>query len=341
MKSISLFFRTCAVVALACCFCGCHGDKDKNTADHLTINFGHFPNISHVQALVAHHLSRTGVGWYEERLSRELGKPVKINWYTYNAGPGAMEALFARSIDLTYVGPSPAINAFVKSSGSEVRIISGSAEGGAALVVRGDSPLKAPLDFKGKVVATPQLGNTQDVSCRAWFADAGMQVTQSGGDVKILPTANPEQLSLFRMGKLDGVWTVEPWVSRLELEAGGKVLVDERAALVTVLASSSSFMSENPAVIAAVVKAHRELTEWIKSHPDEAQKIVVDEMGELTHSKIDPELVKNAWDRITLTADLDLLKLQTFVKNAHRAGFMKTIPDVNGMVQVPSAESKK
>src|SRR5687768_14697381 len=203
-----------------------------------TIRVGHFPNVTHVQGLVAHHLSRTGRGWFEQR----LGPDVKIEWYIYNAGPSAMEAIFAQSIDLTYVGPAPALNAYTKSNGAEVRLIAGSANGGAAFVVHADQNLKAPGDFKGKKIATPQLGNTQDISCRAWLLGGGLKITQLGGDAQVIPTQNPDQLSLFQQKRVDGVWTVEPWVSRLEREAGGKILVEEREVATTVVVSSVKFL---------------------------------------------------------------------------------------------------
>ena len=130
-----------------------------------------------------------------------------------------MEAIFADTIDLTYVGPNPAINAYAKSRGEEIRIVAGAADGGAALVVQPDSSLRTPADFRGKQIATPQLGNTQDVAARAWLTAGGLQITQTGGDAQVVPTANPDQLALFKSRQIDAVWTVEPWVSRLELEA--------------------------------------------------------------------------------------------------------------------------
>src|SRR5256885_3082288 len=123
------------------------------------IRVGHFPNITHAQGVVAHALSRQGKGWFEQR----LGPGTKIEWFPYNAGPSAMEAIFASSIDLTYVGPSPALNAYVRSKGEEIRLLAGSARGGAALLVRPEANLEKPSDFKGKKLATPQLGNTQDI----------------------------------------------------------------------------------------------------------------------------------------------------------------------------------
>src|SRR3954464_13104942 len=152
MKTIRLL-----LVSLLCPICATAFAETK-------IRVGHFPNITHAQGLVAHNLSRQGKGWFEEK----LGPGTKIEWFVYNAGPSAMEAIFAQSIDLTYVGPGPALNAYTKSNGAEVRLIAGAANGGAALVVQPDQNLTAPADFRGKKIATPQLGNTQDISCRAW-----------------------------------------------------------------------------------------------------------------------------------------------------------------------------
>ena len=160
-------------------------------------------------------------------------------------------------------GPGPALNAYAKSQGEEIRIIAGAANGGAALVVQPDANFKAPIDFKGKKIATPQLGNTQDISCRAWLASGGLKITQLGGDAQVLPTQNPDQLSLFQQKKIDAVWTVEPWVSRLETEAGGKVQVEEPDTATTVLVSSVKFLKEKRDLARKFWQAHRELTEWI------------------------------------------------------------------------------
>src|SRR5437588_1582618 len=163
------------------------------------IRVGHFPNITHAQGLIAHAMSRQGKGWFEER----LGSDAKIEWFVYNAGPSAMEAIFANSIDLTYVGPGPALNAYTKANGAEIRLIAGAANGGAGLVVQPDQSLNAPADFRGKKIATPQLGNTQDISCRGWLTDGGLKITQLGGDASVIPTANPDQLGLFKSKKVD------------------------------------------------------------------------------------------------------------------------------------------
>src|SRR6187399_3654379 len=232
-----------------------------------TIRFGHFPNITHAQGVIAHALSRQGKGWFEQR----LGPNVEIQWFTYNAGPSAMEAIFAKSLDVTYVGPSPALNAYFKSNGEEVRVISGAANGGAALVVKADSPIKAPNDFRGKKIATPQLGNTQDISCRAWLKAQGFRVTLTGGDATVLPTANPDQLPLFQKGSVDAVWTVEPWVTRLERDAKARVFFEDKDTITTWLVSSVKFLRDQRDLAKKIAEANVELTKWIQENEAEAQ----------------------------------------------------------------------
>jgi len=294
-----------------------------------TIRVGHFPNVTHVQGLVAHHLSRTGRGWFEQR----LGPDVKIEWYIYNAGPSAMEAILADSIDLTYVGPSPALNAYTKSNGEEIRIVAAAAAGGAALVVQPDSGLKEPAHFRGKKIATPQLGNTQDIACRAWLSNGGLKITQTGGDAFIIPTPNPDQLTLFKNKKLDAVWTVEPWVSRLERDAGGKVLVEQSKDSITVLVSGVRFLKRKRDLAAKFVRAHRELTDWILSHPDEAKQMVRQELAAETKADVSPDLIAQAWKRIVLSNDPSIDEYRHFVADAQRAGFIRSAPDLSRLIE--------
>jgi NitT/TauT family transport system substrate-binding protein len=300
-------------------------------ADTVTLRVGHFPNITHVQGLVAHGLSRQGRGWFEQR----LGPEVKIEWFVYNAGPSAMEALFAGSIDLTYVGPSPAINAYAKARGDDIRIIAGAVEGGAALLVQRDAGLQKPADFKGKKVGTPQLGNTQDVAARAWLAEGGLKITLTGGDAHVIPTANPDQLGLFQRRDLDAVWTVEPWVSRIETEANGTVLVEERDAVTTVLVAGAKTLAQRRDLVRRFVAAHEELTEWIRTHPAEAQAAVRDELMAETRTDVKPELIARAWPRIVVTAKIAREPLEQFLKKAKEAGFLRAATDLSRLVERP------
>ena len=296
-----------------------------------TVRVGHFPNITHVQALVARAFERQGRNWLGER----LGPGVKIEWYAYNAGPSAMEAIFANSLDLTYVGPNPALNAYARSRGAEVRVIGGAVNGGSALVVQGGSPLSKPTDFKGKRIATPQFGNTQDVAARAWFVAGGLRITQTGGDAHVVPTSNPDQLSLFQSKQLDAVWTVEPWVSRLESEAGGKVLVEEKDAITTILVSSAGFLEKNRDLAKRFVAAHRELTDWIQKNPDEAQRMAREELQASFRLDMSPELVARAWSRMVITPDTSREAFQSFVTSAQKVGFLRDTPDLSRLIEAP------
>lgn len=304
-----------AVVSLIAFLVGCT-PQPKETV----IQIGHFPNISHAQALVAHQLSRQGKGWFEER----LGKDVKVQWRIFNAGPSAMESMFARAVDIAYVGPNPAINAFVKTRGRDIRIIAGSADGGASLVVNPKLNITKPADFKGKKIGTPQLGNTQDVACRAWLIENGIPVTLTSGEARVIATSNPEQLPLFKKGNLDAVWTIEPWVTRLEQEAGGKIYMEQKDAITTVVVSCNRVFRKHPELVKKFVKAHQELTDWINKNPEEAQKLVVLELEALTGGKISEQLVKDSWKRLTFTSQVNKAEVQKFVDYAYKCGFLRT-----------------
>ena len=293
------------------------------------IRVGHFPNITHAQGVIAHALSRQGKGWFEQR----LGEGTKIEWFVYNAGPSAMEAIFANSIDLTYVGPGPALNAYTKANGEEIRLIAGAANGGAGLVVQADQNLKAPADFHGKKIATPQLGNTQDISCRAWLTEGGLKITQLGGDAQVIPTQNPDQLGLFKEKRVDAVWTVEPWLSRLEQEASGKVIVEEKDAATTVLVSSVKFLKDKRELAKKFAQAHAELTDWIVKNPEEAQRLIKAELLEETKSDMTPQVITSAWKRIVFTSETPRAPVEKFMQNSVRAGFIKSAPDLSKLFE--------
>ena len=297
--------------------------------DKVVIRFGHFPNITHAQGVIAHALTRQGKGWYEQR----LGPNVEIQWFTYNAGPSAMEAVFAGSLDLTYVGQGPALNAHFKSNGDEIRVLAGAANAGAALVVKSDSPIKTPADFRGKKIATPQLGNTQDISCRAWLKAQGFKVTQIGGDVTVLPTNNPDQLALLQNGGVDAVWTVEPWVTRLEREAKARVFLEDKDVITTWLVSSAKFLNSQRELAKKIVVANAELTDWIQKNPDEAQKLLVDELTAETKTTFAPDAVAQAWKRIKFTTAVPAELITKAVQDGKDAGFLKGNTDTSKLMQ--------
>jgi NitT/TauT family transport system substrate-binding protein len=298
--------------------------------EKTVIRFGHFPNITHAQGVIAHALSRQGNGWFEKR----LGPNIEIQWFTYNAGPSAMEAIFAGSLDLTYVGQGPALNAYFKSNGQEIRVLADAANAGAALVIKPDGPIKTAADFREKI-ATPQLGNTQDISCRAWLKAQGFKVTQTGGDVIVIPTANPDQLGLFQSGGVDAVWTVEPWVTRLEREANGKVFLEDTNVITTWLVSSVKFLKEHRDLATKIVAANQELTDWMQAHKDEAQKLLTAELKEETKATFSPEDVDLAWRRIKFTTEVPKELITKAVQDGKDAGFYKGSTDTSKLIESP------
>ena len=300
-KLLSCLILVMALLLVAGC--------NQEDPDSKVIRMGGFPNVTHVQALVARNMSRHGEGWFERYLPG-----YSIEWYTYNAGPTAMEALFGRTADLTYVGPSPALNAYAVSAGREVRLLAGAVNGGAALMVAPGSNINTPADFKGRSIATPQLCNTQDVSCRAWLTRNGLTCTLEGaGDCRVAPTPNSMQLQLMKQGDIDACWTVEPWVSRMESMAKARILVQEPDVVTTVLVGRVGWLKHHPQEAATLIRAHQELTE-------------------LTQAPIEPELVRSAWKRLKMTTEIDLPGLQQFVDDAQAADLLDRIPPLDGMI---------
>ena len=228
-KLIALLLLLAAILPIA----ACGGGDDEGTPatgstqaangtsaadEEVTLRLGYFPNITHSQPIVG--LQR---GTYAD----VLGANVELETITFNAGPAAIEALFAGAIDATYIGPNPAINGYAQSDGEALRIVAGATSGGALLIVRPEAGIKEPGDLDDKQIATPQLGNTQDVALRKYLLDNGLGAKESGGNVDVLPTANPDTLNLFKQGEVDGAWVPEPWATRLIQEAGGEVFLDE------------------------------------------------------------------------------------------------------------------
>lgn len=259
---------------------------------------------------------------------RALGPGVKIEWKTFNAGPGAIEALFAGAIDMTYIGPNPAIQGYVRSNGEALRIIAGATSGGASLVVRRDSGIEKPEDFHGRRVASPQQGNTQDVALRAWLLAHGMKSVDKGGDVQVIPMANPDQVTLFLKKELDAAWAPEPWATRLIREGNGRLFLDERdlwpqGKFITChLIVSTKFLDDNPELVKKWLRAHVELTEWINGHLPEAKKILNLEVQAETGKAVPPTELDEAFDRLQVTYDPLRSSLMTAAKSSFDAGFL-------------------
>ena len=296
------------------------------------IRVGAFPNITHAQAMVG-----KANGWFE----KAMGPNVKIEWKSFNAGPSAIEALFAGAIDMTYIGPNPTISGYVRSHGEALKVVSGAASGGASLVVRSNAGINKPEDFHGKRVATPQLGNTQDVALRAWLKSHGMKPRDKGGDVQVLPMANPDQLTLFLKQELDAAWAPEPWATRLIQEGNGRLFLDERDLwpnhqfVVTNLIVSTKFLREHPDVVKNWVRANVELTDWINGHLPQAKQLLNSQIQKETGKALSLSLIDAAFGRFEVTYDPIRSSLLTSARSAYEAGFLgRQMPDLSGLYEL-------
>jgi NitT/TauT family transport system substrate-binding protein len=298
-------------------------------AGQTLVRVGAFPNITHAQAMVG-----KANGWFE----KALGPGVKIQWTSFNAGPSAIEALFSGAIDMTYVGPNPAISGYVRSNGEALRVVAGAASGGVALVVRNDSGINKAEDFHGKRVASPQLGNTQDVALRAWLKAHGMKSTDKGGDVQVVPLANPDQLTLFLQKQLDASWAPEPWATRLIHEGNAHLFLDERDLwpqrqfVITHLIVRTKFLREHPDVVKKWIATNVDLTDWINGHLPEAKKILNEQLLKETGKSLSATVLDEAFGRLQITYDPLRSSLLTSAHSAFEAGFLgKQMPDLSGL----------
>jgi NitT/TauT family transport system substrate-binding protein len=314
-----------AVALLGAACSGGDGGADGAGGEPGTLRLGYFPNLTHATALV---------GVEKGIFQRQLG-PVRLKTSSFNAGPAATEALLSGAVDATYIGPNPAINAFVKSDGEGIRIVSGATSGGAFLVVRPE--IRGAADLKGRKVATPQLGNTQDVALRSWLAGQGLKTTpEGGGDVSIVPQENAQTLATFQSGEIDGAWVPEPWATRLEREGGAKMLVAEATLwpggryVTTHLIVRRQFLESNRPAVEALLRGQVEADAFVNDHPAEAQRLVNQGIGKLTGKGLEPPTVQAAWKRLTFTNDPVASSLRTSAANAEALGFLDS-DDLDGI----------
>ncbi|MFC5791174.1 ABC transporter substrate-binding protein [Agromyces tardus] len=289
------------------------------------LRLGYFANVTHAPALVG----------LEEGLLQDALGDTKLSTQVFNAGPAAIEALSAGAIDATYIGPNPAINTYVKSAGASARIVAGAASGGAALVVQ--PSIDDPSDLAGTTLATPQLGNTQDVALRTWLADEGYETdTTGGGDVAIAPTENAQTLTLFQSGEVDGAWLPEPWVSRLVVDAGAKVLVDEAdlwedgAFPTTVLLVRADFLAEHPETVRALIAGHVASVDWIAANPDEAATVINARLDADTGKPLSDAVIERALEHVDFTVDPHAETFEQLLDDGVAAGTSKP-GDIDGL----------
>ncbi|MEY2476574.1 MAG: sulfonate transport system substrate-binding protein [Actinomycetota bacterium] len=300
------------------------GSDTTAAAEPVTVRLGHFPNVTHATAIV---------GVEKGLFAKALGQD-KLEVKTFNAGPEATEALLSEAIDATYIGPNPAINAFVKTKGG-IKIISGATSGGAALVTKPE--ITSITQLKGKKIATPQLGNTQDVALRAYLKEKGLATdAQGGGDVTILPQENSLTLDSFKSGQIQGAWVPEPWVSRLVLDGGGKVLVDEKTLwpggefVTTHLIVRTKFLEEHPDTVKRLLEGQVAANEYLAENSTEAQTVVNDGIAKITGKKLADNVIAAAFKNLTFTDDPVASSLRESADDAVAVGLLQK-PDLTGI----------
>jgi NitT/TauT family transport system substrate-binding protein len=291
--------------------------ESTNTAN--TLRIGYYPNINHAQAVI---------GFGRGDFQKALDPDIKVETFVFNAGPSAIEALLAKRVDATYVGSNPPINGYVVSDGKGLRIVAGSASGGAVFVVRNDSGIQSTKDLGGKKFASPQIGNTQDIALRKYLLDNGYKTVENGGNVTVIPIANPDILTLFLKKEIDGAWVPEPWGARLLKEGNGRIFLDERdlwpdGKFVTAnIAVSTDYLKNNPDIIKKLLTAHVDETNWINSHKEEAIKIFNTELKKLTGKTIPEDELREALTRLEITYDPLKISLFRSANNAYDVGLL-------------------
>ncbi len=302
------------------------GNSGETSADVPNLRLGYFPNLTHAPALVG-----VEQGLFEDALEGE----AELETSTFNAGPEAVEALFAEALDATFIGPNPAINAYAQSDGAAIRIISGSTSGGAYLVVR--EGIDDPEGLAGTTLASPQLGNTQDVALRSWLSEQGYETDEAGGgDVSIEPQANGEALAAFVAGDIDGAWVPEPWATRMVQEGGGHVLVDEADLwpdgeyVTTHLIVRTEYLEENPEAVKALLEGTVDAIDAANDDPAAAKEAANAQLEELTDAPLDTEVLDAAWENLTFTADPIASSLQQGAEDAEAVGLLDPV-DLGGI----------
>jgi NitT/TauT family transport system substrate-binding protein len=300
--------------------------RDSNGVESNVLRLGYFPNITHAAAVIGY-----GSGDYQTMLGQ-----VKLERQVFNAGPAAIESLFAGRVDCVYVGPNPAINGYLQSGGS-LKVISGVSSGGAVFVVRNGAGISSDSDFADKKLASPQLGNTQDVALRHYLKERGYDVRLTGGNPEIFPAKPSDIVVLMSKGELDGAWVPEPWGARLVREVDSRIYLDERdlwpdgkfsSALI---ACRTDYIEANSDTVKNLLLAHVRMTEWINEDPGRAIAAFNSEMAELLGTTIDENDMRQSFSRMEFS--YDMLE-DTIVQSAHDAneiGLLARDPDLSGM----------
>ena len=270
----------------------------KQSSEPVTLRLGYFPNVTHAPAIV---------GVQEGIFEKSLGKNVDLKLSTFNSGTEELTAIQAGALDAAYIGPNPTITAWTQLD-KGVKVVSGAASGGAYFVVK--PSITSAADLEGKTVASPQLGNTQDVALRNWLKSKGLKTDAAGGgDVKVVPQDNATALASFQAGSIDGAWVPEPWATRLVNEGGGKILVDEADLwpdgkyVTTQLIVTTDFLKDHPDVVQKLVKGQVAANDFIQTNTADAESAVSAGIKAITGKALPGDLIIASFKNIEFTND--------------------------------------
>ena len=280
----------------------------------LTVRLGYLANITHAPALI---------GVKNGYFAKALGTAGTLKTSVFTSGTQETTAILSGQLDAAYVGPNPAINAWQKSKGTAIKIVSGAATGGASVVVK--SSIASAAQLKGQTIATPSLGNTQDVAVRYWLKQQGLATSATGGgDVSIKPTSpNSAAVLEFKSGQVAGASEPSPYDVQM-VRAGGKVLYPETG-VTTVLMVTQSFLSAHPGIVADLLKAQIQANDFIKSSPAQAEQVANDQLAAYTGKPVKADILDDAFKEITFTNDPDAASLTADASQAAAVGLLKPV----------------
>jgi NitT/TauT family transport system substrate-binding protein len=310
-----------AAVAVLAAGCGSSPASSGGGSSPVVVRLGFLANITHEPALV---------GLEKGFFAKQLGQDVTLKTTVFSSGTEETTAILAGQLDAAYVGPNPAINAWQKSNGTAIKIISGAASGGASLVVKGS--ISSAAQLKGKSLATPSLGNTQDVAARYWLKQHGLTTTATGGgDVAIKPIKpNSAAVLQFKSGQLDGGWEPEPYATEMVLD-GGKRLVNEASLwpdgkfVTTNLVVTQSFLKDHPGTVNGLLKGQIEANSYINSNPTAAAQAANAELAKLLGKGLPGDVLTQSLKYITFTNDPIASSLTTDAQHAVSVGLLKPV----------------
>jgi len=313
----------CILILILFSLASCRRDQDGGGLTQ--INIACFPNITHAQALLMKG---------QETLERIFGDDVNVNWITFNAGPSQIEAMFAGAVDIGYIGPVPAISGYIQSGG-DLFVIAGASNGGSAMVARNDSGIRSAGDLDGKTVAIPQFGNTQHFSLLALLTANGLRPTAHGGTVNVVQSSNADIINLMNRGNIDAALVPEPWGSILEINHGGRVVLDydqvdpNGIPCTAVVIVRKDFYDAHPEAVAKFMEAHKEATVWINGNTESAMEIINAQITEITHQPIEKDVLISAFSRLEITYEIPVSSIMDFAKIGVDENLLTRMPDNN------------